>query len=57
VNRYTALYDACVLFPANLRSLLMWLAVEDVFRAKWSDDIHEEWTVNARRLFAWWGQL
>jgi predicted nucleic acid-binding protein len=47
VNRFTALYDACVLFPANLRSLLMWLAVENVFRAKWSDDIHEEWMRNA----------
>lgn len=47
MNQFSALYDACVLFPANLRSLLMWLAVENVFRAKWSNDIHEEWMRNA----------
>lgn len=38
--------DACVLFPAGLRSLLMWLAVNEVIRAKWSDQIHEEWIRN-----------
>lgn len=39
----TALYDACVLYPAPLRDLLMHLALTDLFRAKWTDDIHEEW--------------
>lgn len=38
--------DACVLFPAGLRSLLMWLAANDVIRAKWSELIHEEWIRN-----------
>ena len=43
---YTALYDACVLYPAALRDLLMWLALTDLFRAKWTDAIHEEWMRN-----------
>ena len=38
----TVLYDACVLYPAPLRDLLMWLALTDLFRAKWTDRIHNE---------------
>ena len=41
---YTVLYDACVLYPAPLRDLLMRLALVDLFRARWTDDIIEEWT-------------
>lgn len=40
---FTALYDACVLYPAPLRDLLMELALTDIFRAKWSTRIHDEW--------------
>jgi len=40
----TAMYDACVLYPAPLRDLLMWLALTDLFRARWTDRIHDEWT-------------
>jgi hypothetical protein len=43
---FTALYDACVLNPAPLRDLLMRLALTDLFRARWTDDIHEEWMRN-----------
>ena len=43
MNGLTALFDACVLYPAPLRDLLMHLALTDLFRAKWTDDIHEEW--------------
>jgi predicted nucleic acid-binding protein len=39
----TALFDACVLHPAPLRDLLMRLAMTQVFRARWTDTIHEEW--------------
>jgi predicted nucleic acid-binding protein len=42
----TVLYDACVLYPAPLRDLLMHLALTGLFRAKWSADIHEEWIEN-----------
>lgn len=38
-----AVYDACVLYSAPLRDLLMRLALTDLFRARWSADIHEEW--------------
>ena len=42
----TVLYDACVLYPAPLRDLLVHLALLDAVRAKWSDAIHDEWTRN-----------
>ena len=43
---FSVLYDACVLYPAPLRDFLMELAVTDLFRAKWTDRIHEEWIGN-----------
>ncbi len=42
--RLTALYDACVLYPAPLRDLLMRLAMTELFRARWTATIHDEWT-------------
>lgn len=43
---FTAFLDANALYPADLRSFLMYLAVPGIFRARWSDDIHEEWISN-----------
>lgn len=43
---FTALFDACVLYPAPLRDLLMSVAVTDQFRAKWTKEIHAEWMRN-----------
>ena len=43
---FTAFYDANVLYPAELRNLLMHLALTGLFRAKWSADVHEEWISN-----------
>lgn len=40
---FTAVFDACVLYPAPLRDLLMRLACTGLFRARWSDQIHDEW--------------
>jgi predicted nucleic acid-binding protein len=40
---FTALLDANVLYSAPLRDLLLRLAVTDLYRAKWSPDIHAEW--------------
>lgn len=40
---FTAVYGACTLYPAPLRDLLMHLALTDLFRAKWTDQIHDEW--------------
>jgi len=42
----TAIYDACVLYPAPLSDFLMWLGLSGRFRARWSRDIHEEWKRN-----------
>jgi predicted nucleic acid-binding protein len=46
VATFTALYDACVLYPAPLRDLLMELAGTGLFRARWTDEIHNEWIEN-----------
>lgn len=43
---FIALYDANVIYPAALRDLLMRLALTDLYRAKWSNDIHNEWIRN-----------
>jgi hypothetical protein len=42
-SHFTVVYDACVLYPAPLRDLLMHLALSDLFRARWSNLIHDEW--------------
>lgn len=44
--RFTAFLDASVLYPAPLRDLLLELAVSDLYRAKWSNAVHDEW-INA----------
>ena len=43
---FTAFYDANVLYPSELRNLLMHLALTGLFRAKLSADVHEEWISN-----------
>jgi predicted nucleic acid-binding protein len=46
VGTVIAVCDACVLYPAPLRDFLMHLALADLFQAKWSNAIHDEWTRN-----------
>lgn len=41
-----AIYDACVLYPAPLRDLLIRLARTGLFRARWTEVIHDEWIRN-----------
>lgn len=43
---FTVIYDACVMYPAPLRSLLMYVALEGCYRARWSAQIHDEWKRN-----------
>jgi len=43
MSRFTVVYDACVLYPAPLRDTLMRLALTGLFKAHWTDRIHEEW--------------
>lgn len=40
---FTAVLDACVLYPASLRDLLLRLAREELYRPKWTDKINDEW--------------
>jgi len=41
-----ALYDANVLYPAPLRDLLVYMALADLYQAKWTETIHDEWIRN-----------
>lgn len=41
--RYTAILDANVLYPALLRDMLLSLAHADLYSAKWSAHIRDEW--------------
>jgi predicted nucleic acid-binding protein len=45
-SAYTAFFDACVFYPAPLRDLLIQLATTGLFRAKWTNQIHDEWIRN-----------
>jgi hypothetical protein len=48
MDQLTVVYDACVLYPAPLRSFLMYLAMTGLYRARWTNDIHEEWMRNVQ---------
>lgn len=41
-----AVLDACVLYPAALRNLLLWLAAAIVYQPRWTEAIHAEWIRN-----------
>lgn len=41
--RYTALLDACVLYPVPVADALMSLATAGLFAAKWTTRIEDEW--------------
>ena len=42
----TAIIDACVLYSAPVRDLIVRLAQAGLLHARWTDDIHEEWIRN-----------
>lgn len=42
-SQFIVVYDACVLYPAPVRDLLVQLAGTGLFRAKWTEQIHQEW--------------
>jgi len=44
--RFTVVLDACVLYPAPIRDILLSLAAEGLFKAKWSEIIQNEWLRN-----------
>jgi len=46
ISTFTAFFDANVFYGARLRSLILHLAQTKLFRARWSDAVHEEWVGN-----------
>jgi predicted nucleic acid-binding protein len=46
VANFVVVYDACVLYPASIRDLVVELARTGLLRAKWTLRIHAEW-INA----------
>ncbi|WP_343714033.1 PIN domain-containing protein [Inquilinus sp.] len=49
ISTFTAFFDANVFYGARLRSLTLWLAQTGVFRARWSEEVHDEWTAAVSR--------
>jgi predicted nucleic acid-binding protein len=43
ISTFTAFFGANVFYGALLRSLILHLAQTKLFRARWSDAVHEEW--------------
>ncbi len=43
---FTVVLDTCVFFSVPLRDLLLQLAEAGIFRARWTEQIHEEWISN-----------
>jgi predicted nucleic acid-binding protein len=46
ISTFTAFFDANVFYGARLRSLMLYLAQTKMFRARWSEHIHDEWMRN-----------
>lgn len=46
---YTALFDANVLYSQPVTDIVVELASTRLFRARWSDDIHDEWIRNVHK--------
>jgi predicted nucleic acid-binding protein len=45
-TQFTVLFDACVLYPAPVRDLLLQLASKGLFRGRWTKRIQDEWIRN-----------
>lgn len=44
--KFTAVLDACVLYPMPVRDLLLHMASFELYKPKWSNEIQEEWQRN-----------
>ena len=53
ISQYSALLDANVLYPAPIRDILLQLARDDMYRARWTDDIQREWIEALLRNEPW----
>jgi len=48
MSRFTALLDASALYSMTITDLVIEMSRTGIFRARWSDDIHEEWMRSLR---------
>lgn len=46
MSRPIAILDANVLYPAELRSFLLYMYTHGAFHPRWTDEIHAEWMSN-----------
>lgn len=46
ISTFTAFFDANVFYGARLRSLVLYTAQTKLYRARWSDMVHDEWVRN-----------
>lgn len=46
MSNYTVVLDACVLYPAPLRSCLLYAAQTGLFNVRWTEQINDEWVRN-----------
>ena len=46
---FVVLFDACVLYQAPVRDLVIELGLAELYRAKWTNRIHDEWIGNLLR--------
>lgn len=46
ISTFTAFIDANVFYGARLRSLVLFVAQTKLFRARWSEQVHDEWIRN-----------
>jgi hypothetical protein len=53
----TAIIDACVLYSAPVRDLVIRLAQGELVRARWTVDIHDEWMRNGCNRFRYKGAI
>lgn len=40
--RFTCVLDTCVIYPIDIRDLLLWFAYFELYRPKWSPTIFDE---------------
>ena len=47
--RFTAIFDANILYSVAITDIVMETALAGIFRARWSGDIHDEWIRNLKK--------
>lgn len=45
-NAFTVFFDACVFYSAPIRDIILQLASDGLFRARWSKKVQDEWMSN-----------